>query len=451
MPANVKGIEEQITDLALKCQTLVNDTTRPWNAADGDEGRKVTIERMEADIKSLTEQHEKYTASETTRKKFEAIAEAEQGLAGGELDDRIDKAYAKGKSIGEQFTDSAQFKSIQGARGQQFSSGGVEVKAGEIFGETAFTVGSLTSASGAAGSLVPEYLRTPVMKLFQRLTVADLIPTGTMSGSSLIYPLESTVTNNAAATAEGGLKPLSVLAITNVTELFKKISTRIKISDETLQDIPAVQSYINARLTLFILLAEEAQLLKGSGSGSNMTGIQVRSGLQTAVVVPATGAPASGLPSVQQKLEAIYQQITNIRVNAFVDPDAMVMDPVSWQQLRIGKDANGQYYGGGPFTGAYGNTQMAQDNSVLSAGGQDVWQLRTVVTTAQTAGTALVGAFALCSQRFIRQGVTVEATNSNEDDFNYNLVSLRAELRELLAVYRPGGFGLVTGLNNAAG
>ena len=45
---------------------------------------------------------------------------------------------------------------------------------------------------------------------------------------------------------------------------------------------------------------------------------------------------------------------------------------------------------------------------------------------------------------FNRQGITLEMTNSNVDDFVNNLLTLRAETRFALAVYRPAGFGKVT-------
>jgi len=45
---------------------------------------------------------------------------------------------------------------------------------------------------------------------------------------------------------------------------------------------------------------------------------------------------------------------------------------------------------------------------------------------------------------FRRQGITLEMTNSNVDDFVNNLITLRAEERLALAVYRPAGFGAVT-------
>lgn len=62
-----------------------------------------------------------------------------------------------------------------------------------------------------------------------------------------------------------------------------------------------------------------------------------------------------------------------------------------------------------------------------------------MVTTAVGAGTALIGTSS-AAQVWRKGGLTVEATNSNEDDFLKNLVTIRAEERLGLAVYRPVAF-----------
>jgi HK97 family phage major capsid protein len=62
------------------------------------------------------------------------------------------------------------------------------------------------------------------------------------------------------------------------------------------------------------------------------------------------------------------------------------------------------------------------------------------------AGTALTGAFATQAQVFTHGGMRLDASNSHQDYFIKNLVAIRAEQREGLAVYRPSAFGLTTGL-----
>jgi HK97 family phage major capsid protein len=188
-----------------------------------------------------------------------------------------------------------------------------------------------------------------------------------------------------------------------------------------LADVPAIRDYINQRLILGVQLTEETQLLTGSGTPPDLTGILNRAGLQT--------AQPRGTDS---NVDAIYKQITNIRVNSFVEPDGLVIHPTNWQTIRLSKDAQGQYYAGGPFMPGFAPT---------------LWGLRVIVTPRITVNTALVGAFGQAAQIFRRGGLELASSNSHNDYFVRNQVAIRAEQREALAVYRPGAFGTVTGLN----
>jgi HK97 family phage major capsid protein len=80
------------------------------------------------------------------------------------------------------------------------------------------------------------------------------------------------VTNAAAATRKAALKPESALAFTNVDEPLRKIATFLPVTDEMLEDFAQIQSYIDNRLSLFVQIAEEAQLLSGNGTAPHLTG-----------------------------------------------------------------------------------------------------------------------------------------------------------------------------------
>lgn len=393
----IKQLEDQGRALLADQRALVDDESRQWSEKTDE------YNRLDEDIKAILDQHAAAKSVETDP--FALVSEDAKP---------VDRSP---KSMGQQVVDSAGYQG-RGEKGSRFS-----VDAG-IMNAT------LTETTGGAGAVVPTYQTTPVNILFRRLVVADLFPQGSIDGNTLIYVKESTVTNAAAAVAEGAAKPASDLNLVQVTETVKKIATTLKVTDEMFDDQPAMRSYVDARLSLFVQLAEEDQLLNGSGTGANMTGILNRSGKQTAVAVGAT-------PVETKRADSIYNQITQIRANAFLEPDAIVIHPTDWQTIRLNKDANFQYFGGGPFTGAYGNGAVASDS---------LWGLRVVVTPAMTVGTALVGAFAAGAQVFRKGGLRVEMTNSNEDDFLKNLVAIRAEERLALAVYRPGAFGTVTGL-----
>lgn len=406
--------------LAKKAQEIVVDDTLTQAE------KKTAIDQIEVDIKGHSETialHEK----------------AQRLISGGEsTDDQRgdrDEAPARAKSFAEQIVESEAYKSVRGAiQGGSRHSAALELPNG--FGAKAAatvdegTIPNFSGGSGLGGQLVtPEFLPGIVPLKFQRLTIADLLASGTTTSSSVTYVIESAFQDLTATVAEKGAKPQLDLTLQRRQDNVTKIANRAKITDELLQDASQFQSYLQNRMIFGVQRVEEAQLLNGNGTAPNLTGLLNRAGLAPAVVTSA------GLTATKA-MEAVYNQITNLRSVSFVEPDAFVINPVDWQTIRLGKDANNQYYGGGPIVGQYGIG--APTNQV------SLWGLTGVTTTAIAQGTILVGGFQECAQVFRRQGVTVEMTNSNEDDFNNNLVSLRAEERLALAVYRPAGFGKVT-------
>src|SRR3546814_12904145 len=69
-----------------------------------------------------------------------------------------------------------------------------------------------------------------------------------------------------------------------------------------------------------------------------------------------------------------------------------------------------------------------------------LWGLPVVETQAMTAGNFLTGAFRLGAQIFDRQDARVEVSTEDSDNFRKNLVTILAEERLALAVYRPEAF-----------
>jgi hypothetical protein len=191
--------------------------------------------------------------------------------------------------------------------------------------------------------------------------------------------VETAVTNAAAAVAEGNLKPESAITFSKVDEVLHKIATFLPISDEMLEDWAQTQSYIDARLILFVKLAEEAQLLSGDGTGANLVGLLNRSGLSPTIAKGTARTPSAPVAYHGQRHGRGVPEITQIRVTSFLEPDAIVIDPYSWQNILLSKTTQGAYYANGPFA----DVQT-----------QALWGKRVVVTPAMTTGTAIVGAFA---------------------------------------------------------
>jgi hypothetical protein len=72
-------------------------------------------------------------------------------------------------------------------------------------------------------------------------------------------------------------------------------------------------------------------------------------------------------------------------------------------------------------------------------------QLQIVVSAAMAAGTALVVA-GRAGAVYRRGTLRIDISDSNEDDFIRNLLTVRVEERVAFATYKPPGFASVTGL-----
>jgi HK97 family phage major capsid protein len=137
-------------------------------------------------------------------------------------------------------------------------------------------------------------------------------------------------------------------------------------------------------------------------------------------------------------LDALFKALTKIRSNAFFEPDAYVLNPLDWELLALAKDVNGQYYAGGPFLAAYAAAAYQPF--------PPLWGKPAVITTAIPQGTALAAAFKISGELYPRTGLTISMTNSDQDDFIKNLVTIRAEQRAAFGVVHPLGFCSVTGI-----
>ena len=148
-----------------------------------------------------------------------------------------------GASAGEIFVASKGYGEVKdaGSRGRSWSTGLVDC------GFTVLTKGTVLEGAGAPGSgtgggfiPAPQIVPGVVDKLFQPLTVESLLSRGrrprTPSGTRPKAPPPAA----AAGVAEGGLKPESTIAVSTLDEPVKKIATSIVVSDELLDDAPAV-------------------------------------------------------------------------------------------------------------------------------------------------------------------------------------------------------------------
>lgn len=255
------------------------------------------------------------------------------------------------------------------------------------------------------------------------LVVADLFGSITLTGSNntVEYPIYSALDGAPGMVAEGGEKPqVHLPEPTWTSDSLKEVAALWKISDNMAEDLGYVVSEINNHARYNLQLLEETQLLFGDGTGQNIKGLLNRDGVQ-AMAQAADSDP-----------DRIFKARTKIALATGFRADALVINPADYEAIRLSKDANGQYYGGGYFNGQYGNGAIMQD--------PPLWGLKTVVTEAITAGTALVGAFKLGGSVIRKGGLRAESTNSHDTDFAHDLISFRIRERIGLQVKYPQAF-----------
>lgn len=321
----------------------------------------------------------------------------------------------KPKSLGEQFVEGEGFKAFQDTGfSKSARAGDLKVKA---------TLTSLTTdAAGSVGDGIrPTHLPGILALPQRRLTVRDLISPGRMDGSALDYIVETGFTNNAGMVAEGAAKPSSDIKLDLKSTTAKVIAHWMKASRQVLSDISQLRSMIDERLLYGLSFKEEQQLLYGDGTGQNLLGIVPQASAYAAPITIAS-------PTSLDMLRLMLLQATLAEYPA----TGIVMHPSDWAWIELLKDTTGRYIIGNP-QGTVSPT---------------LWGQPVVATQAMAIDKVLVGAFKLGAQLFDRWEGRVEAGYEN-DDFTKNLVTILAEERLALAVYRPeafiyGDFGRVT-------
>ena len=273
----------------------------------------------------------------------------------------------------------------------------------------------------------PDFIAAPVETLYQPNNIGPLFAQGSTNSNTVRYVVETVTATGAAEVAEAGTKPEADITFAAVDEPVRKIAVLLPLTDESLDDVPFLRAYINARLRLFVQMREDLQLLTGNGTPPNLRGILNRSGINTSATYSIGGANPD-----QALIDAVF--VAAMRVyDAFLEPDNVVMKSTTWQIARLAKDGQRNYLLGPPS----------------EEGQLRLWGLRVILNAnmpAQSTGNkvALVGAFRSSSMLIRRSGIELSVSDSHSTFFAENKIMLRAEERVALAVFRPAGYAVVT-------
>lgn len=276
---------------------------------------------------------------------------------------------------------------------------------------------TLMTLSGAYAPANPRTDRV-VLSALRRPVVADLIPTDNTTLQIIKWMEETTFTNAASTTSEGGTKQEAALAYTERSATVEKIATWIPATEEQLDDVNGIRNLVDNRLTLMLLLTEEDQLLNGSGVVPNILGFLNHSSIQTQAFDT-------------NNADTVYKAFTKVRWTGFAEPSAVVMHPNNWQTIRLMKTSgSGEYILGDPMMDVEAR----------------LWGKPVVVTTAIAANTALTGDFILYSHISRKLGLRIDVSDSHSTYFIENKLAIRAEMRESMEIYRGAAFCKCTSL-----
>lgn len=272
-----------------------------------------------------------------------------------------------------------------------------------------------TDADGSAGALVQtQRLQGIVAPPERRLTVRDLITPGQTGSNAIEYVRETGFTNNAAIqVSEGAAKAESTMKFDLQTTSVATIAHFVKASKQILDDAAMLSSYIDGRLRYGLAYVEEMELLKGSGTGGHLNGIYTQA---TAYVAPFTLAGATNIDLL--RLALLQSELAEFPATG------IVLHPSDWTRIELTKTTEGAYL--------FANPQ--------SIAGPVLWGRPVVPTQAMTVDEFLVGAFKLGAQVFDREDANVQVSTEDGNNFTTNMVTVRAEERLALAVYRPEAF-----------
>lgn len=371
------------------------------------DGLQAKLDKALAEHTAEIEKHGKASTDLTAQidKLAQKHAESE-----ARLDDLLQKAAGgftkseqKADTLGNLFTKSDAF--------QSFRSGSTDKARVEIKNTIIGSAG--TPADPSDIIVAPDRRLGIVPGAFRQLSVLDVIPMGSTGSNQVFYTQEDAFTNAAAETTEGAAKPETDLTFKLVEEPVRTIAHFIKLSNQVLDDAPALEGYVNRRLTHGLRNRLEFQALRGNGASPNIAGLSA-AGRHTAFT-PSTGD--SALDSLNRAKYAVTGadfMATHIFIN-----------PADWGAIERSKVDGGGYVLGDGGAITYVNSGL---NPL-------VWGLTVVPSNNVQAGKFYV-LDVNAIELMMRQGVTVEM-GFVDKDFTNNLVTLRAEMRAAMSVYQP--------------
>ena len=273
-------------------------------------------------------------------------------------------------------------------------------------------VGNMTEAVNLTGDITRQYANQVYALPSRKVHMRSLLPIGSLSTGLFTFPYESGGEGDPATQTQGSAKAQVDFDITMKDAAAQYIAGFVRISRQMLDDIPAMTSFLQSRLLEKYLVAEDAQILSGNGSAPNLQGI----------LPVATAATGAATVDVEQLVQAIAQlESSNYSATG------ILVNPSDWATIMNTKNANSAY-------SLPASTVVTTDGSVSIAG------IPLYKSTAIAVDKFLVGDYAMGAQIMQNQGISVQFSEFDADNFTKNMITVRVEARIALPIYYAGAF-----------
>lgn len=364
------------------------------------------LDKIEADIAGFAAKAKAETEAVGKVAHDTAAAIEGLGIKQRELADEILQLKQKGvlqqetqnvEGWGDQFCKSDAYKAFVGGSAQKAR---FEVK---------------NTLTGSDTNVAPDRKPGVVPGAFQMLTLESLFPSLPTSSNAVEFTKEAGFTNSAAEAAEGSSRAESALTWSLVNMPISTVGHWIKISRQLAADNAALAAYVETRMRYGVNRRVETQLAVGDGVAPNISGC-FKSGNYT-----AHGYSAANIGSTLAKFVLIRKAIGDLYAAGY-PADGILMNPVDWATMETEL-----------LTTQAGKVPFQYD----TAGVPRLFGLPVVQSVGVTADTFAVGAFRQAGTIHNREGVVVELSDSDGDNFTKSLVTIRAERRLALAIEAP--------------
>ena len=270
------------------------------------------------------------------------------------------------------------------------------------------------------------YNRPGIIELPKRkVHIRQLLTTGGMGAKSTFnYVKEVTGDylgapsgSGPASVAEATLKPQFDLKLTEEAVNAEWIAGWIRISRNMLDDVEGMTTFIQSRLPELLLRAEDQQLLSGTGTSPQISGITDAGNF--------TAPTGSATIDVEQLVQAIAQLEGYDR-----EANGILLNPADWYNIWLTKST-------GSVAGLYNlpTELIARVGDQMYIAGVPVFR-----STAIAVDKFIVGDWAMGANLILREAPRVEFFREDGINVRENMITVRVEERIAFPIYGDNYF-----------